>query len=412
MTVLLSQRYIQNSDASTTNMRTYNEGPQDIYPTFTLCFKGTNFHWFHDHNIFRTYQLNRTQYDLMLKGEHPIRYDFNRTSRTYEKVTGPSKNISGTSFDQFHLSISDILVGLEFAKQNYWETIIYPRKNDDESNKVPPLKLVYQTADLICFGRKEEVPSTSRRIFDMIWFDTAIMNLKLYLKTELRIFVHYPGQLIASFDSPKYISTFYDFLVQTEIPYDGGNQKVLELEISQCKKLRKRPSSNIPCNPNIRDYDKYLQEKIINDLGCVPVYWEKTFSNNSSLSECLSVTEHKKSHQLISNYTKILASYDKPCEKMILPITYKYHEQITPPPEQFTIKFSYTESNYEEIEYIKAFGFENFWSGIGGFVGIFLGYSMMQIPELLEYIILRIFREKCSSSEGKLKYNIEIFCKY
>ena len=38
---------------------------------------------------------------------------------------------------------------------------------------------------------------------------------------------------------------------------------------------------------------------------------------------------------------------------------------------------------YEEIEYSKDFGSESFISNLGGFIGIFLGYSMMQLPELL-----------------------------
>ena len=38
---------------------------------------------------------------------------------------------------------------------------------------------------------------------------------------------------------------------------------------------------------------------------------------------------------------------------------------------------------YQEIENVKDFGVESCWSGIGGFVGIFLGYSLLQIPELI-----------------------------
>ncbi len=41
------------------------------------------------------------------------------------------------------------------------------------------------------------------------------------------------------------------------------------------------------------------------------------------------------------------------------------------------------EKYYQEIEYVQDFGFESFWSGVGGFVGIFLGYSLMQFPEFL-----------------------------
>ena len=37
----------------------------------------------------------------------------------------------------------------------------------------------------------------------------------------------------------------------------------------------------------------------------------------------------------------------------------------------------------KEIEEIKDFGFEDFVSDLGGFIGIFLGFSMLQIPQLL-----------------------------
>ena len=37
----------------------------------------------------------------------------------------------------------------------------------------------------------------------------------------------------------------------------------------------------------------------------------------------------------------------------------------------------------EEIENSKSYDFESFVSGVGGFIGIFLGYSILQIPELL-----------------------------
>ena len=47
------------------------------------------------------------------------------------------------------------------------------------------------------------------------------------------------------------------------------------------------------------------------------------------------------------------------------------------------LKMVYLDRSYEEITEIKGFGFEDFISGLGGFLGIFLGCSMMQIPQLL-----------------------------
>ena len=48
-----------------------------------------------------------------------------------------------------------------------------------------------------------------------------------------------------------------------------------------------------------------------------------------------------------------------------------------------TIKISYMEQTYQETKNVKDFTFESFFSSLGGFIGIFLGYSMLQIPELL-----------------------------
>ena len=52
---------------------------------------------------------------------------------------------------------------------------------------------------------------------------------------------------------------------------------------------------------------------------------------------------------------------------------------------------------YEEISQAKDFGVQDFVSNLGGFIGIFLGYSMMQIPELLGTFknTLEIFLGNC-----------------
>ena len=42
---------------------------------------------------------------------------------------------------------------------------------------------------------------------------------------------------------------------------------------------------------------------------------------------------------------------------------------------------------FRETRNVKAFGLLSLWSQIGGFVGIFLGYSLLQVPEIITYII-------------------------
>ena len=39
---------------------------------------------------------------------------------------------------------------------------------------------------------------------------------------------------------------------------------------------------------------------------------------------------------------------------------------------------------FQEIQNVRDFGIESMWSGSGGFIGIFLGYSLLQVPDILD----------------------------
>ena len=84
-----------------------------------------------------------------------------------------------------------------------------------------------------------------------------------------------------------------------------------------------------------------------------------------------------------------MENHDRPCTDMYniagwnwleIDGRKKYHE--------IQIKFYYEDQYYQELEYWPDFDLETFISNIGGFVGIFLGYSMMQIPEVIGTITL------------------------
>ena len=74
-------------------------------------------------------------------------------------------------------------------------------------------------------------------------------------------------------------------------------------------------------------------------------------------------------------------SYDTPCDEMKLVTTIM--EMNSPFKSSLKIKFMHMSDSYEEIINHREFGFEMFWSSIGGFIGICLGYSLLQIPEFL-----------------------------
>ena len=68
------------------------------------------------------------------------------------------------------------------------------------------------------------------------------------------------------------------------------------------------------------------------------------------------------------------------------------------------LKFLYEDNIYEEIENTKSFDLESFVSGVGGFIGIFLGYSILQLPELLGLLSILAKNLKQDNRKGKIEH--------
>ena len=98
---------------------------------------------------------------------------------------------------------------------------------------------------------------------------------------------------------------------------------------------------------------------------------------------CRSPEEIERVEYFVDNYKIIQATYYPPCVDMTGVVTTDRHlgKKFETRKKNF-IKIKYEETTYQEIENVQEFTFETFFSGIGGFVGIFLGYSMLQIPDL------------------------------
>ena len=66
------------------------------------------------------------------------------------------------------------------------------------------------------------------------------------------------------------------------------------------------------------------------------------------------------------------------------------------------LKILYEDNIYEEIQNAKSFDLESFVSGVGGFIGIFLGYSILQLPELFGFFSSLIRNLEPGNRNGKI----------
>lgn len=371
MTVRLVNRFMKNRDATSITYRRYSDTQQDRYPTYSMCFKGTRFHWNNDLEIFSAYELTPSDYERMLIGETPIRYQYNLTSRLYTKVLASMENESYVNLTNFHVQFSQLVKRGKFVYENSNNSVMFTNQSAQRSERPISFHVGYHTPEMICFTRDSNESTGSIRLHDHMFLKMSILNDHLKWDSEMQIFVHYPGQLMRSMDNPSFSSSF------KEVPRD----KMLEIKLSQGTVLRKRPDSIERCNDELDTHDQFLMAEISKKFKCVPPYWIDIIKEDLLLDECRSPKTLRNVFDDIKNSQNMIASYEPPCLDMYNAVTYYF--QPRKKPNVPMVAFVFKDKSYEEIQYVKDFNIESFWSGIGGFVGIFLGYSMMQFPELL-----------------------------
>ena len=94
-----------------------------------------------------------------------------------------------------------------------------------------------------------------------------------YNNVDLRVYVHYPQQLMRSFHRPIFRSTLG--LGKTGQDQQDFWEKLLKITISKVTILRKRPGSNVRCDDQLFDDDAKFQEVLIKHINCTPPYWSR-----------------------------------------------------------------------------------------------------------------------------------------
>ena len=123
--MLFSAIYSENRDDIYISMEKFNENPIDKYPTFTLCFQGDKFHWYHDNEIFESYGLNATQYELMLKTGTAMTDELNITSKLYSKIPVNFNDGMNVDFDMFYVKATSFIQGLEYFTEEEINDVHY-----------------------------------------------------------------------------------------------------------------------------------------------------------------------------------------------------------------------------------------------------------------------------------------------
>jgi hypothetical protein len=149
--------------------------------------------------------------------------------------------------------------------------------------------------------------------------------------------------------------------------------------------LRKRHDANDPCELDPDD-DKRFFSTIFSLIPCIPSFWKIFAPHDSQIPECTTSTQFRKVMEEVAKHEwgDVKSFLIPPCDKMSISTSIQKSNTVQKYlGHLMLLRFHYLDEDYQEIENVRDFGMETFWSSIGGFIGIFLGYSLLQIPDLL-----------------------------
>ena len=366
MTIIQLKNFLKNNDTSSINFRRFNSAPRDKYPTFTICFVNNVV------GIFDADYLNST-FGISVSDYHDALSGINDNETEMEMI-------SAVDFNKATVKLMDSLIMFKSDDNKKGFRILWPQ-NKLLSNEPPlePLYLSERTQDRLCYTRTDKFELGVNKIIEVVQFNLTYLNKII---SHLEVYAHYPGHFLRS----------GLHMIWLPVHILNGENNDISITLSQVNVIRKRPDANVPCDPALDDDDHKFRQTVVQIVGCVPPYWMALFARNNFLPVCKSSVQLKKIKEFhwFDQRDNVTNLYDPPCDEMSLDKSY-----ITQPYDRSVLVFwiNYPSRTYQEIKNEKAFGFEMLWSSVGGFVGIFLGYSLMQVPSLLAKFVALAIRK-------------------
>ena len=354
-------RYSLDKDMAVIESRNYFSNPDDVFPVMSLCFNQS----FQDH-YFKKWgsHIRGSDYRDFLFGEH---FDEAMTKIDFSSVT---------------TNISDFVL---FYKVEYRNGTFIDNTIDNIAWKPLYYTLSWNSWGVLvkCFG----LEITDKNVYDV----------RLFMKREIfpenvrnadggfAVLFHYPNQILASLPTIKRQWIKRDSATNH---YMGFDLKSADVNVQRYKKSQQN------CIPDWKNYDNITLERHLEKVGC------KTPDQitNNTWSICSS-KEKMKEARLPFNTINL-----RPCTE-IETIEYEYgdYEDYDGKYRGLSFHGKYWKNwicfvyrilnpRFRVISQEKEVDFQTLIGYIGGYIGIFTGFALIEIPDFV-FAILGFFKK-------------------
>ena len=399
-------RFMEDESTSLIDFQTFNKRPEDIYPTISFCFFADDLYtpWYGGNLPLYKANSIKQKYDY-------VRFLLGNDSKPF--TTTQIKEFSEIDYKEVTLDMSDYLkmVKVDSAEGNLYEW-------REESNLTMPLYISYRHPLCKCYAAElseETMPRIKGEILDKIQIDFSAKNsiFNASSETDFAVYLHYPKQLMRA--KNIYIDHLGKSAEKFRIWFMLENMKI----------IRRRNTRVSPCVEDYKQDDDLIRRKLIKKAGCRPSHWQiaEYYPVCTNIHKMLQVL----TPSLRTIDSKFLKSFDPPCHQ-IQTIAFTSKDEVPPKglcskegqdqqqgahgnhsenstkvmfkgkwstrehlcrKETKTIDIVFKNPTYEEILHVQAFNIESWIGNVGGYVGLFLGVACWQIPDFMEFVLMK-----------------------
>ena len=378
--------FISNESTSLVEFKSLGKRPEiDIYPSISLCPN----------------QLG------MIKESKLIEDNITDNAANYKNFLFGKfwdERMESIDYDDYTIDLQDYLTKIEAEeraakKQKLYEWTRNNTRIDEKDfgKEKSPLYISYRSDKDKCFTVDVDKDIVKRTESETI--RTVIFQFSNFVidKAGLNIFIHYPRQIFRSLPVYKILNL-------------EGSQKpeevlVDEIIISNMVVIRRRNTWAAPCDEQWNLMDESILKSLAESVGCMPRHWKL---ENTSLEYCDSA--EKMTENLIPpayNFdSNIINRLPHPCNQLQIlmhesgtnerdmskwsTITTGENTEDTADNLTRVMEIFFDLQHYQEVQHIQGFDIGSLIGNVGGYIGMFLGVALWQLPELLGDCYVRI----------------------
>ena len=386
--------YFDNQNVSNTEYRRFKDGNEEIYPTFSICAVGGLKLILRETATFFSPNQNAIEYEKILKGKRNGTLDYDKI-RLDQVVMDINDLIT-----KFVTTTSDNKKILKKQPKDKQPTDANSGRND--SNSI--LEISHYDPNRVCVT-KTDFQTNSLVAKDLIEIEMGEDQAKRLRKgnIDLDFYVHQKGQLLRRLKYPHFhldrkniVSWMKQYKEMEEKNRHTQARYKVTMNIVSVDVIRKRSDYVIPCHPNLRIEDNKIRRSIMTKFGCIPAFMVPFVDESCAVEtfQPCNQTQYAKIDEMGSGFIQAQELYTPPCIESNSIVTATEGTALISKKKaaegRLTFELHYSSDIYREAVSVTAFDFATLWSQIGGFIGIFLGYSLMQVPELAQQCIARI----------------------